>query len=114
MVNNYDSVARYYDGLSRLVFGRTEIDAQLGLLRYVKPGDRLLIVGGGTGWILEDMGRIFPEGVSITYVEPSGQMMAIARRRNWGKSVVRFVQMPIEEFATFERYDCILTGFVFD
>jgi ubiquinone/menaquinone biosynthesis C-methylase UbiE len=114
MPNNYDPVARYYDFLSQLVFGRTEIDAQVEMLDQVRPGDKLLIVGGGTGWILEKLAALFPEGLQITYVECSQVMMALARKRNWGSHCVSFVQLPIEEFTTDERFDCILTGFLFD
>jgi ubiquinone/menaquinone biosynthesis C-methylase UbiE len=113
-MNNYDPVARYYDFLSQLVFGRTEIDAQVELLDRVRPGDKLLIVGGGTGWILEKLAAIYPDGLQITYVESSRVMMALARKREWAGHSVSFVQLPIEQFVTDERFDCILTGFLFD
>jgi ubiquinone/menaquinone biosynthesis C-methylase UbiE len=113
-VNNYDPIARYYDLLSRLFFGRTEIEAQVALLAFMPPGSRMLIVGGGTGWILEEIADRYPGGLRITYVELSGAMMRLARRRRVGASVVSFVELPVEEFVAVERYDCILTGFVFD
>jgi SAM-dependent methyltransferase len=113
-VNNYDPIARYYDFLSRVFFGKSEILAQVGLLGYVPPGSRVLIVGGGTGWILEEIADRYPAGLRITYVESSGEMMRLAKRRRVGASVVSFVELPIEEFVTEERYDCILTGFLFD
>jgi len=113
-VNNYDPIARYYDFLSRLFFGRTEIEAQVELLAFASPGSRMLIVGGGTGWILEEIADRYPAGLRITYVESSGEMMRLAKRRRVGTSVVSFVEVPIEEFVTEERYDCILTGFLFD
>lgn len=114
MPNNYDPVARYYDFLSQLVFGQTEIDAQVGMLDLVRPGDRLLIIGGGTGWIFEKIAALCPPGLSITYVEPSRVMMALARKRRCGGNRVSFVQLPVEQFVTDERFDCILTGFLFD
>jgi ubiquinone/menaquinone biosynthesis C-methylase UbiE len=113
-VNNYDPIARYYDFLSRLFFGRTEIEAQVALLAFVAPGSRILIVGGGTGWILEEIAVRYAAGLRITYVESSGEMMRRAKRRPVGANVVSFVELPIEEFATEEKYDCILTGFLFD
>jgi SAM-dependent methyltransferase len=113
-VNNYDPIARYYDFLSRLFYGKSEILAQVELLGYVAAGSRMLIVGGGTGWILEEIAERYPDGLRITYVESSGEMMRLARRRRVGASVVSFVEVPIEAFVTEERYDCILTGFLFD
>jgi len=88
--------------------------AQVELFGYVAAGSRMLIVGGGTGWILEEIADRYPAGLRITYVESSGEMMRLARRRRVGASLVSFVELPIEEFVTAERYDCILTGFLFD
>jgi ubiquinone/menaquinone biosynthesis C-methylase UbiE len=113
-VNNYDPIARYYDLLSRVFFGRSEILAQVELLGYVAAGSRMLIVGDGTGWILEEIAHRYPAGLRITYVEPSGEMMRLARGRRVGASVVSFVELPVEEFVAEERFDCILTGFLFD
>jgi ubiquinone/menaquinone biosynthesis C-methylase UbiE len=112
--NNYDPVASYYDVLSRLIFGRAEIDAQVCLLDHLSVGDRILVVGGGTGWILENMSTIQPEGLEITYIEASRKMMMKAKRRVTGKNKVSYVLAPVEEFQTTERYDYILTGFFFD
>jgi len=114
MVNNYDPLARYYDFLSRLVYGRTQVDAQVQMLDQVRPGDKLLIVGGGTGWILETLAALYPNGLQITYVEPSKVMIRLARRRKRGGHTISFVQLPIEQYVTDERFDCILTGFLFD
>jgi ubiquinone/menaquinone biosynthesis C-methylase UbiE len=114
MSNNYDPVARYYDFLSWLVFGQTEINAQMELLGYVALGGRMLIVGGGTGWILEKIAAIQPSGLRVTYVESSARMMERSRKRNCGQNSVEFVLLPIEEFVAAAPYDCILTGFVFD
>ncbi len=88
--------------------------AQVELLGYVKAESRTLIVGGGTGWILEEIADRYPTGLRITYVECSGEMMRRAKRRRIGENVVSFVALPVEEFVTDERFDCILTGFVFD
>lgn len=112
--NNYDPIANYYDRLSRLVFGRTEIRAQVEMLGHMQAASRVLVVGGGTGWILEEFAAIYPDGLHITYVEPSGRMMALAKKRDWRHNTVLFVQLPVEQFVTDDRYDCILTGFVFD
>jgi len=114
MSNNYDPVARYYDFLSWLVFGQAEINAQVELLGYITPGSRVLIVGGGTGWILEKIAAVHSSGLQVTYVESSTGMMERSRKRNCGHNVVEFVPSPIEEFVAEAPFDCILTGFVFD
>ena len=114
MSNNYDPVARSYDFLSWLVFGQAEINAQVEMLGYIGPGSRMLIVGGGTGWILEKIAAVQPSGLRITYVESSARMMERSRKRNAGSNHVEFVLLPIGEFVAAAPYDCILTGFVFD
>lgn len=114
MSNNYDPVARYYDFLSWLVFGQSEINAQIEMIGYIAPGDRVLIVGGGTGWILEKIAAVHPSGLQITYVERSSGMMERSRKRRCGHNSVEFVLLPVEEFVAAAAFDCILTGFVFD
>jgi ubiquinone/menaquinone biosynthesis C-methylase UbiE len=112
--NNYDTIANYYDRIHHLFYGQAEISAQVELLDYVRPGDRLLIVGGGTGWILEKIGSIFPSGLEITYVESSVRMMELTKTRNWGGNRVQLVTSVVEEWKGEREYDCILTGFFFD
>jgi ubiquinone/menaquinone biosynthesis C-methylase UbiE len=114
MPNNYDPIAAYYDLVHRLFYGRAEINAQVELLSFIKPGDRLLIVGGGTGWILEKIAALYRSGLAITYIESSSAMMALSRKRDCGQNRVEFVEGSVEQFITTLRYDCILTGFFFD
>jgi hypothetical protein len=52
MPANYNNSAWFYDRLSRMVYGRALINAQVYLLQYVPAGASVLIAGGGTGWIL--------------------------------------------------------------
>jgi ubiquinone/menaquinone biosynthesis C-methylase UbiE len=112
--NNYDSIANYYDRIHHLFYGQSEIHAQVELLDYVRPGDRLLIVGGGTGWILDKIGSIFPSGLEITYIESSARMMELTRTRKWGQNRIELVVSVVEEWKGKMDYDCILTGFFFD
>ena len=114
MGNNYDSIANYYDRIHHLLYGQSEINAQVELLDYVRPGDRLLIVGGGTGWILDKIGSIFPSGLEITYIESSARMMELSKTRKWGQNRVELVVSVVEEWKGKTDYDCILTGFFFD
>ncbi len=114
MGNNYDPVAGSYDFLSHLFFGQAEVNAQVELLKYISSGSRILIVGGGTGWILEKISAIHPSGLQITYVESSFNMMAQSKKRDCRQNEIGFVQLPVEQFVMEEQYDCILTGFFFD
>jgi ubiquinone/menaquinone biosynthesis C-methylase UbiE len=114
MKNNYDKIAGYYDRLSRIVFGQSIINAQRCLLPYIKENSTLLVVGGGTGWILEEIAGIRPAGLEITYVEISAGMIELAQKRNYKQNNVQFVHESVETFIPLHTYDVILTPFLFD
>jgi hypothetical protein len=56
MLNNYDKIAGHYDTLSRLVFFKSQVNAQINQLRYIQENSHILIVGGGR--TLENLYRI--------------------------------------------------------
>jgi ubiquinone/menaquinone biosynthesis C-methylase UbiE len=111
---NYDTLAKHYDFLSRLVFQKSQVNAQVCLLHYVSANNSILIVGGGTGWILEELTKRFSSGLVIDYVEISAKMIVIAKQRNHAGNKVTFINMPIEDFNGKNTYDIILTPFLFD
>jgi ubiquinone/menaquinone biosynthesis C-methylase UbiE len=113
LTNNFDIVAPVYDRLSRLVFGRAQINAQIHQLKNLSPDSRILIVGGGTGWILESIAKQYSSGLQITYVEISEKMIQLAKTVNAGKNHVAFVHTAIENYQTELRFDVILTPFLF-
>lgn len=114
MGNNYDKIANYYDRIHHLFYGLSEINAQVELLGYIRPGDRLLILGGGTGWILEKIAAIFPAGLQVTYIESSARMIELTKTRNWGQNQVELVNSAVEDWKGEMEYDCVLTGLFFD
>lgn len=120
MKNNYDRVAGFYDSLSALVYGNSIKNSQICLLDLIKAGDRVLIAGGGTGWILEEISKIHSSGLDITYVEISEKMIGQARTKSGGQNQLRFVNLPIEEFAASHNkshqsdYTVVITAFLFD
>ena len=114
MKNNYDPIASNYDWLSRLVFGRKLAASQICLLQHVPAKSKILIVGGGTGWILEEITKTHPSGLSITYVEISEKMIQLAKKCQTGENEVTFVHSAIENYVTSERYDIVFTAFLFD
>lgn len=114
MANNYDNTAWFYDGLSRLVFGKAIINAQVYLLQHVPPESNILIAGGGTGWILDELTKLHPAGLTITYVEVSAKMMKVSAKRNIGANKVIFINSPIENIALQPDFDVVITPFLFD
>jgi ubiquinone/menaquinone biosynthesis C-methylase UbiE len=114
MAANYNNSAWFYDRLARLVYGNALINAQLYLLDYIKPDTRILIVGGGTGWILDELIRIHPSGLKITYVEVAADMMALSKRKNTGSNEVVFINDAIENVNLSPDFDVVITPFLFD
>jgi ubiquinone/menaquinone biosynthesis C-methylase UbiE len=114
MPSNYDNSAAFYDQLSRMVFGKTLVEAQSHLLKQVPPNASILIVGGGTGWILEELSTIHYSGLDITYVEISSRMTALAKKRNTGINKVTFVNDAIENTSPQTAYDVVITPFLLD
>ena len=114
MPSNYDSIAKVYDQASRLVYGRQIVVAQVWLLEYIPTNSKILIVGGGTGWILEEIAKKYSEGLEIDYLESSAQMLILSRKRNCKNNVVNYIHQPVEFYVSVKQYDVIITPFLFD
>ena len=114
MKGSYDSVALFYDQLAGLVFGKTLQKAQAVLLHAVPPQSRVLIAGGGTGLILEELTKVHPTGLKITYIDSSAAMIAKAKRRDVANNRIRFLTEPLQTVPLKEGYDVIITPFFFD
>jgi ubiquinone/menaquinone biosynthesis C-methylase UbiE len=114
MAANYDNSAWFYDRLSRVVYGRALIRSQVYLLQYIPANANILIAGGGTGWILEEIAKVHPSGLAITYVEISAKMMALSRKRKTGDNEIIYINEPVENLAGETLYDVVITPFLFD
>jgi ubiquinone/menaquinone biosynthesis C-methylase UbiE len=114
MAANFNNSAWFYDRLSRLVYGKTLVEAQVYLLQFVPANAKVLIVGGGTGWIMEELAKIHPQDLQITYVEIAPAMMALSKKRNTGDNEVLFINQAIEEVNFPQDFDIALTPFLFD
>lgn len=114
MASNYDNSAWFYDSLSRLVYGKALTNAQVYLLQFVPSNSKILIVGGGTGWILEELACIHKSGLEISYVEISAKMMALSKQRNTGNNMIHFVNKAAEDMPFTNEFDVVITPFLFD
>jgi ubiquinone/menaquinone biosynthesis C-methylase UbiE len=114
MSANYNNSAWFYDRLSRLIYGRALINSQVYLLQFIPANTSVLIVGGGTGWILEELTQLHPSGLQITYVEVAANMIALSKKRNAGSNEVVFINDAIENTNLPGYFDVIITPFLFD
>ena len=114
MPANFNNSAWFYDRLSRVVYGKALVNAQRFLLQYIPANANVLIVGGGTGWILEEITKIQPSGLAITYAEIAEKMMALSKRRHAGDNQVVFINEAIENADLNLGFDIVITPFLLD
>lgn len=115
----FDRVAWCYDALTSMVFGPALKRAQRAALAGLPAGaPHVLILGGGTGWVLTEMLRRRP-GATVLYLEASPNMLArararLARTRPRAAAQVEFRHGTQAALATAESFDVIVTFFVLD
>jgi ubiquinone/menaquinone biosynthesis C-methylase UbiE len=113
MPSNFENAATFYDKLSQLVYGKALLKAQGHFLSYIKPGSHILIAGGGTGKIIEQITAQHAHTLTIVYVELSESMMALSRKRAHGNNKVIFINKPVESVVFDMKFDVIITSFFF-
>jgi ubiquinone/menaquinone biosynthesis C-methylase UbiE len=110
---NYDTIAWCYDLLAGFMFGKKLRTLQASLASAVPAHATVLLVGGGTGWILEEMAKIHPSGLTIIYVDASEGMIRKAKARSYGDNKVSFVHGDIRDLDV-GSVDVVFTPFLFD
>lgn len=106
---NYGRIARWYQPLSKAVFGNTLVDAQRLALQSLSAGSRLLIAGGGDGEVLKHLQEW---NGPIDFVEISEEMIRLAQRKPAPNT--RFIHRNIFDFQPDNPYNIILFPFLLD
>lgn len=112
MSPDYDIIAHQYDKLSHWVFGKKQERAKNENIDLIQSGSKILIVGGGTGSILEYISDL-KRNNTIDFVDVSEKMISKAKLRSIGDNRVSFYCGSIEDFKL-SNYDVIITNFFFD
>ena len=115
---NFDSIAPMYDGLSRVVFGNSLRRAQTEFLSLIPQHANVLLIGGGSGWLLEQLLQQQPL-VTVTYLEVSSKMLDLARQRirqhlTSLDSNINFRLGDENSLLPDEDFDVVLTPFLLD
>lgn len=111
ILNDFNGIAKIYDQLGLLVFFDRLHLAQLPFLDQIKPNEQILILGGGTGKILENL-EVLNLNLKIDFVEPSLTMLTQAKSRN--ANHVNFHPLKFEDFSEGQQYDWVFCGFFLD
>ncbi|GAB3572006.1 class I SAM-dependent methyltransferase [Hymenobacter daeguensis] len=115
----YDRVAWCYDLLAGLVFGSALRNTQRAALDGLPTGaPQVLILGGGTGWVLTEVLRRRP-AATVLYLEASPRMLARSRARLARECPAATAQVDFrhgtqEALRAGESFDAIITFFVLD
>lgn len=114
-IDDFDAIAPVYDTLATAVFGRSIKKAQQFFLHEIPKDGKVLILGGGTGWLLADLLRANP-GCEIWYVEASSSMIALAKSNiaHIKKPLVYFIYGTQEQVPEHITYDVVIANFYFD
>lgn len=116
---SFDFVAAFYDPLARLVFGSALRRAQQAALAHLPPGaPSVLIVGGGTGWVLGEVLRLRPTA-RILYLEASAVMLrkSEAHLRRLAPAQAAQVEFQLGTEANLPpsaQFDALVTFFLLD
>lgn len=110
-MSGYDKLAPVYDRLAVFFVGKQIQQAQLKWLSYLSDRKKLLILGGGTGWMLPAVLQINPNLV-IHYVDASAKMIAQAQA-NAQSPLIQFIKGTEADIPD-KDYDAVLTHFYLD
>lgn len=118
MQNNFNFVAPFYDQLARLIFGKSIKQSQTWLLPFIPENATVLLIGGGTGWLLTEMQQTTKAG-KILYLEASEKMLQRSQKRyasspKNSKTKVAFRLGNETALAPEESFDVIITPFLLD
>ncbi|KAA3436455.1 class I SAM-dependent methyltransferase [Rufibacter hautae] len=113
---DFNFIAPVYDALAQLVYGKAQKQAQAHFLTLIPEGARVLVLGGGSGWILPELLRQ-SQPSHVLFLEPSAKMMAQAQKRLTQTSAQAEVEFRLGTEANLrpeERFHVVLTPFVLD
>jgi len=111
-LGGFDKIASMYDGLARLVFGESIRQAQTCFLNDIPPQSKVLILGGGSGWLLTQLLRLKPE-CEIWYIEASEKMIELAKA-TVNSNHIHFIYGTEDSIPTLIQFDVVITAFYLD
>jgi len=114
--HSFSPVANFYDVLAQIVFGNKLQEAQAANLRYISDNSRILIIGGGSGWILQQVIQ-HTQHSTIVYLEASDSMLRKSEEKiiNQNKNNKIEYRLGTEEnIGGQETFDIIIANFFLD
>ena len=113
LANGYDFISSFYDDIAGLIFGKSLFDAQTFFFSEIPDGGNVLILGGGSGWILPILFQQKPD-INICYIDVSGKMLELAKKRTYPGGRVQFIQGTEESIPEDLQFDSVILNFYVD
>ncbi|MBA9076844.1 class I SAM-dependent methyltransferase [Rufibacter quisquiliarum] len=113
---DFNLIAPVYDTLAVLVFGQAQKRAQQHFLPQIPAGARVLVLGGGSGFLLTQLFGCCTPG-KVLFLEASGTMLQKARQRLLHlphAAAVEFRCGTEQDLLPHETFHVVLTPFVLD
>lgn len=111
-LDGFNKIASVYDVLAQFVYGKSIRKAQTYYLSLIKNSRRILVLGGGSGWIVEEMCK--QTAAEITYIEASSTMIALTKQRNIPISRTKFIHGTEYQIPEGILFDAVITNFYLD
>lgn len=113
-LNGFNRISWAYDTLNTLVFGGSIARAQTVFLKCIPQNAGVLILGGGSGLLLNELIRMNP-GCKICFVDASSDMIRRARRnlQTPSKEHVEFIHGTTLDIPD-RTFDAVITNFFLD
>lgn len=116
--SGFTRVASFYDPLSRLVYGNSLRQAQQVLLPFIAPQARVLLIGGGSGWLLEQLLRT-GNPLDILYLDAAPAMLKRAQHKLQKFTLYHTCKVTFRlgteaDLQPEEQFDVVFTPFLLD
>lgn len=114
-LDRFNWLAKYYDQLATIVFGKTLHKGQVTYLCEIPKGATILILGGGTGKVMQELLRI-NSVYQIWYVEASSTMIELAKRNitNESPQQIYFIHGTEDSIPVGIKFNAVITHFFLD
>jgi tRNA (cmo5U34)-methyltransferase len=114
--SGFDWVAPFYDSLATLVFGSAIRQSQTVFLHNIPTQASILVIGGGTGWILPELlTQTSPD--RVLYLEASQKMLNLARQEVQDLDKVASIEFRLgteKDIRPEEKFDVVISHFFLD
>ncbi|HEX5169201.1 MAG TPA: methyltransferase domain-containing protein [Cyclobacteriaceae bacterium] len=111
-MRDFNRIADIYDHLTRFFFGKNIVKCQTNFIHLIPNGAHILILGGGTGWIIDEVKGRCPD-CKIWYVDQSSRMISLARTTKNSSGVI-FIEGSISDIPVGLNFDVVITNFFLD